>query len=67
MTLNQAATRIAANAAAVATAMTSTSTAEATALAKLLTVMALRPGEAVPLLSIAMNSAVSPDTNLSAY
>lgn len=44
-----------------------TTAAEITALIKLLTVMAVRPGEAVPLLSVAMNSATSPDTNLTAY
>lgn len=66
MTLDQAATRIAANAAAVATAMTGTSTAEATALALLLSVMAKRPGESIPLLRIAMDGN-SPNTNLAAY
>ena len=65
MTLNQAATRIAANAAAVATAMTGTSTAEATALAKLLSVMALNPGESIPLLERALSTPI--DVNLVAY
>lgn len=67
MTLNQAATRIAANAAAVATAMAGgTTTAEASALATLLATMTLRPGEATPLLRLAMDGN-TPNTNLTAF
>jgi hypothetical protein len=66
MTLSQAATRISANAAAVATAMAGgTTTAEATALSKLLAAMALRPGEAIPLLEVSLSTPI--DTNLIAY
>lgn len=66
MTLSQAATRITANAAAVAAAMAGgTTTAEATALAKLMSVMALFPAEAIPLLERALSTPI--DTNLIAY
>lgn len=66
MTLTQAATRMAATAAATATAMASgTTTAEVQALAKVLAVMALRPGDSVTILELALSTPI--DTNLSAY
>lgn len=66
MTLTQAATRMAATAAATATAMASgTTTAEVAALAKVLAVMALFPGESMGLLERALSTPI--DTNLAAY
>lgn len=66
MTLSQAAVRMQATAAATATAMASgTTTAEVQALAKLLAVMALRPGESVQLMKVALSTPI--DTNLVAY
>lgn len=65
-TLALAGSRITANAAAVATAMAGgTTTAEAQALGKVLSVMALFPAEAQPLLSRALSTPI--DTNLTTY
>lgn len=65
-TVTQLATRItAATPAAVAAAIGGGTTAnEVAALVKLLTVMGLRPGDGIPLLSIAMQSGSTIDTNL---
>lgn len=66
MTLSQAAVRMAATAAATATAMASgTTTAEVQALAKIIAVMALYPGEAIPLMERALSTPI--DTNVIAY
>lgn len=44
-----------------------TTAAEVTALIKLLTVMGLRPGDTVPLLSLALSNNGAPDVSLTAY